>query len=147
MATSSLKPCLNCDGFGIAGSRGYVADEEWVEEEVPCPVCHGSGRITVMVRSRYERIRDHLARIAPGNEDNDVASFSVTGPGLARAIGVTVPNVRGALSIMVKRGEIEVLLRHVKGAPRRLKTYRLLYPGRGRGSVPGFISSYGGSPP
>jgi PKD repeat protein len=89
---------------------------------VPPSPSEGSRRLS-------EQILVHLYWSGPPTADG-VAPVAASQNGMARELGVTQNAVSKAAQRLVDSGAVTVELRHVPGAPRRLKTYQLTERGQ-----------------
>ena len=115
------------------------APAPWPDTWRRCPTCEGTGFVRVQAPRRYDPRR--IRRIPPretrrykllvhilhshGAESDYLAPYEVTQPGIAQALRCTRPVVSIIARHAIRSGQLEEVLRHVRGWPRRLKTYRI----------------------
>ena len=79
--------------------------------------------------SQDERILLHLSKFARFRDEWDVPA-EIAQEGIGQRLDILVNNVSRALTSLVAKGLVEERLAHVRGRPRRLKTYFLTERGR-----------------
>jgi PKD repeat protein len=114
----ALPPSVPAGASGAVRSRAPTPQRSPVDPAaLPSPPTEESRRLS-------ERILVHLYWSGRPTPDG-VAKAAASQAGMVRELGVTQNAISKAAQRLVDSGAVTVELRHVPGAPRRLKTYRL----------------------